>query len=344
MPNFYKLAVAALFVIHLFASPALSAQGEYRGSIQGTVLDEAGAPVPRATVAAYPVGTGALHSLIPEAETDEVGHFAINHLAVGRYTAIARKENAGYPNTYFSFYGEKHSAEVTLTDTNPNADIIVRLGRKAGLVSGSISKSGNGAPLNANFKLVPVASPENWMSSSVTPKYRILLPASVDVIIEATAPGFKAWKTPAPIRLGSGSEMRLDVVMEPANDPGLRASKFVIPEGYLGWLLIEYHAKGGEPAATDGDAVVYKFPTSGLLLTSSDGPIRGANDEFFFYSETGALREVPLDYRNGKAMIWGQYEGTRGGEPRQFGFFVGPEAAYKKYQNQMTHPGPVQWP
>ena len=40
-------------------------------------------------------------------------------------------------------------------------------------------------------------------------------------------------------------------------------------------------------------------------------------------------------------MIWGQYEGTRDGVLAQFGFFVGSEEQYKKFQARKTHPGPV---
>jgi hypothetical protein len=40
-------------------------------------------------------------------------------------------------------------------------------------------------------------------------------------------------------------------------------------------------------------------------------------------------------------MIWGEHGGTRNGVMAQFGFFVGTEEQYKKYQTRMTRPGPI---
>ncbi len=37
-----------------------------------------------------------------------------------------------------------------------------------------------------------------------------------------------------------GSEIHLDIHLKPAHDRSLPASKFLVPEGYVGWLRVEY--------------------------------------------------------------------------------------------------------
>jgi hypothetical protein len=87
--------------------------------------------------------------------------------------------------------------------------------------------------------------------------------------------------------------------------------------------------------------LVFKFPASGLTTTSSCGPTRGAANEFLYYSEDGSSRSIPMDYRGGNGMIWGQYEGFQNGVLSLFGFFVGSEKQYRKYQNRAARPGPI---
>jgi hypothetical protein len=118
-----------------------------------------------------------------------------------------------------------------------------------------------------------------------------------------------------------------------------------LPDGYVGWVLLEVNSKNAEPVTTENGVKVFKFPPNGKLYTSSSGPEKGAQDEYFYISREGStLRMIPMDYKHGNGMIWGQYEGTRNGTLSQFGFFVGTEDQYKKFQVQKTHPGPISVP
>jgi len=322
----------------LFTS-LLSAQAG--GRIEGKVLDENGLPVPGAIVSAYAVSNSVRHSLIPEAETDSAGHFVIAHLNWGRYKVVAKKENSAYPNTFFAFYGTGASVETSVTENSPTSDIVIRVGPKAATLTGSVSRAGNSAPINATFKLTRLDSPDNWISTSLPPNYSVLLPASVNVAVEVSAPGYEVWTSASPIRLNPSSTEHLDIVMHPNHDPNLHRSKFLVPDGYIGWLLLEFKVDGAPPVPTENSSSVFKFGSSGELETSSDGPDRGADDEYLYYSTDGSKRTIPRDYATGQGMIWGQFEGTRKGIVSQFGFFVGSEELYKKYQFQATHPGPV---
>jgi hypothetical protein len=115
----------------------------------------------------------------------------------------------------------------------------------------------------------------------------------------------------------------------------------MVPDGYIGWLVLECDVKNAASVPTENGIKVFRFPANGALATSSSGPERGAENEYFFVSPEGSLRRIPTEYRDGKGMVWGQYEGTANGTLSQFGFFVGTEDQYKKFQMHKTRPGPV---
>jgi hypothetical protein len=58
-------------------------------------------------------------------------------------------------------------------------------------------------------------------------------------------------------------------------------------------------------------------------------PETGTRKEYFFYSADGSSRPAP-DYWDGGGLIWGEYEGARGGKLSFFGFFVGTQEQYAK--------------
>jgi hypothetical protein len=310
-----------------------------KGSIHGTVVDEKGAPVNQANVNVDPVDGRTRVTAIRYAETDANGHFLLAGLQMGKYRVLAKKEAAGFPEMALSFYSAGVFPTATIDTAFPVAEVRIQLGPKGGILSGSVTNGLTGAPLNASLKLTRAASSDDWMSTSVPPAYRVLLPAATEVLLEVSAPGFKTWSPGHPLLLQSGLELRLDVALQPAHDPTLHPSRFLVPEGYSGWLLLEYNVKDAEPATTVSDIKAFQFPATGVLNTSSPGPEKGADDQYFYYLPDGSLREIPQDYTNGKGLIWGQHEGSRNGVMSQFGFFVGSEEQFKKYQSQATHPG-----
>lgn len=312
-----------------------------KGTIQGRVLDEKGLPLKGAKVHAEPMNGAAREGFVRYVETNEHGEYVIDRLAWGQYKVFALKEDSDYPNPYWSFYAQGLLLTTTITRTVPVADVEVRLGPRAGILTGSIKNAITGAPVNSSIKLLRVASPEKWISTSVAPDYRVLLPAGTEVLLEVSAPGFKPWNPGHPLLLHSGVELRLNVGLQPSYDPNLQPSRFLVPSGYEGWLLLEYGVKDAEPALPTDKFKTFRFPGTGELRTSSAGPEIGADNEYFYYSPDGTLREISGDYASGKGMIWGQYEGSRNGIMSQFGFFIGSEALYKKYKSQATHPGPV---
>ena len=335
------------FVVTLlltFSPSAIAVAAQQTGTISGTVVTAQSAPLSGAKVTVDPVDDRPRGSLVRQVETDAAGRFLVDRLIWGRYKVFAKKEAAGYPAVEWSFYSDDVFPIVAITPNNPLADVTVQLGPQGASLSGLVKDASNGSPVSAGFKLTRAASPDKWISLSQPPDYRVLMPPSTDVLVEVSAAGFKTWSPAGTLRLGPGAEMHLDIALEPSHDPSLHPSKFLVPNGYVGWLLLEYNVKEAEPVPTQAGARVFEFPLNGTLSTSSLGPQRGAEDEYWYYSADGSLREIPTDYRNGTAKVWGQHEGTRNGTLSQFGFFVGSEEQYKKYQARATHPGPISNP
>lgn len=344
----------AIFLTPLLTSfpLATSSVAQDRGAISGTVVDENSAPVVKAQVNADPMDGRPTGSLVRYVETDSNGHFLIDRLEWGKYRVFAKKEDAGYPDMGWSFYSNDVFPIVAITPTAPVAELRIQLGPKGALLTGSITNAITGAPVNAGFKLISAATPNNWVSISVAPDYRVLLPASADVLLQVSAPGYQTWyyggpydlSRRSPLRLESGSQMHLDIPLVRVHDKNLRPSKFLVPEGYVGWLRLEYMIEDAPPVPVENEMKVFKFPKAGLLNTSSPGPEEAAENEYFYYAEDGAVHEISTEYRDGKGMVWGEYQGSRGGVMSLFGFFVGSEEQYKKYESQATHPGPVPSP
>lgn len=338
MKHFSTRSPVALAVYLLVVA---AARPQTDGTISGTVMDERGAPVAKAKVNADPTDGRPRASLVRSVETDENGHFLIDRLSWGSYRVFAQKEDAGYPNMNWSFYSDDIYRTVEISANAPKTEVRIQLGPRGGILTGSIRNALTGAPLGATFKLARTTSPNKWISPGVASDYRVLLPSSTDVVLEVSAPGFKTWTFPSPLNLQPGAEMHLDIALEPVHDPTLHPSIFLVPDDYIGWVRLEYNLKDAQPVPVEDGVKVFKFPETGALYTSSSGPERGAGDEYFYYSQDGSRHPVPQDYRGGKGMIWGQYQGSRGGVMTMFGFFVGTEEEYTKYESQSGHPGPI---
>jgi hypothetical protein len=204
-----------------------AALAQSSGMVRGSVLDENGRVVEGASVECDPLDSRPSANALLIVETDKNGRFSVGNLGLGSYKLFAMKESSGYPNTAFGFYSNNVFPTVTLTTAVPGADITLRVGPSAGVLSGSVSDAVTGAPLPNSFLLRRSSDPENWISMSQKADYRVLVPPSVEVSIEVSAPGYKTWYYGGPfdrlkrdpIRLESGKEMRLDIQLQPEEKP-----------------------------------------------------------------------------------------------------------------------------
>jgi hypothetical protein len=163
----------------------------------------------------------------------------------------------------------------------------------------------------------------------------VLIPSSKEMEVKVSAPGYEPWVYPDPaipsqlLRMNPGSEISLDIRLTPAHDHNLPTSKFLIPEGYVGWLRIEHKVECAPPNPVEHGARIFRFTGASVLETSSPMPEEAAERQYFYYSTDGSERDLAVDYRNGNGMIWRETLGSRGGEMRMFIFFVGTEEQSK---------------
>lgn len=117
-----------------------------------------------------------------------------------------------------------------------------------------------------------------------------------------------------------------------------RSVRFLIPEGYSGWVRVEFEVSGAPQLSSEAGQTVLKIPSDGVLRTSAPERYGWALDSYYFYSDAG-LRPIP-DSGPGR-LIWGKINGEGSGSlgKRKYEeFFVGSEKQYKDQANG-TSPG-----
>ena len=217
-----KFLIAILFVF--FANIALRCADEDRiGSIEGTVTHEDGTPVRGATAYATP-GDRGIAGILPHAETDENGHFVIRRLWLGKFMVSAKKEDEGYPELTYAFQVGM-TTEVNLTESNPTAGVSLRLGPKAGIITGTVTDAATGSLVYPCAELRWKDKPNIFVEGTglVSHKYRVLVPSDKDVMLKVWVDGYQSWFYPGvadqqsakTIRLKPGEELRLDIKLQP---------------------------------------------------------------------------------------------------------------------------------
>ena len=102
-----------------------------------------------------------------------------------------------------------------------------------------------------------------------------------------------------------------------------RSARFLIPEGYTGWVRVEFDVQGAAPLPEEGGDYVLKIPSAGILQTSSPEQYGWARDRYYYYSVQGQ-RSIP-DSGQGE-LIWGKINGeevSSAGKRKYEEFFVG---------------------
>jgi hypothetical protein len=106
----------------------------------------------------------------------------------------------------------------------------------------------------------------------------------------------------------------------------------LIPDGYVGWVRIDFRVEGAPKLSLDDDHYIFKFPTTGIVKTSSALEEGYAEDKYFYYSTSGSDRR-PLrgSTSGGDGMIWGEMVGRNQDqkELHQY-FFVGTEKEFNE--------------
>jgi hypothetical protein len=119
------------------------------------------------------------------------------------------------------------------------------------------------------------------------------------------------------------------------------SSGFFIPDGYVGWVQVEFQVPDASVLPVIDGESVYKFPRSGLLTTSSSEEYGWAKDHYFYYSEEGT-RMLPETGRGGGGLIWGKINGEGAGalgKRKYEEFFVGTEEQFREQASEQQNAG-----
>jgi hypothetical protein len=85
----------------------------------------------------------------------------------------------------------------------------------------------------------------------------------------------------------------------------VNSSRFLIPEGYQGLIVIEFGLKGEPEIQVEDGYHIFRIPESGLLQTSSNF-VYGTSKPFqyYYYSSTGIKDFKSLDAYSEAKEIW----------------------------------------
>ncbi len=116
-------------------------------------------------------------------------------------------------------------------------------------------------------------------------------------------------------------------------DETSQPSIFLIPEGYKGWVMVEYDKDNGNPSKTEGDYTVFKVNEHGVgktkTLLSGGG---WAKNKYFYVNKNGQRKQL----KQGK-MIHGMTQGNKNHTVTYF--FVGTAKEFDKagdYRRKLT--------
>jgi hypothetical protein len=195
------LPLCAAFVLGLLARPYVLRAGvpdAGGGTISGTVVDTRSRSVPFAMVHAYITATAgeATEMLVPQAETDASGRFAIQSVPWGTYQVVADKPGAGYPSTiiFRGLYGRDRAAEVTVSPQAPAAAVTVRIGPKAGFLSWTIVNAGTGKLLTRAVFDLSSGRARAVVGDAAPAHFTLPVPSEMVLTLTVHAPGFELWR------------------------------------------------------------------------------------------------------------------------------------------------------
>lgn len=117
-----------------------------------------------------------------------------------------------------------------------------------------------------------------------------------------------------------------------------RPMRFLIPEGYRGWVRVEFEVPGAPKLPIEAGENVLKIPSTGLLKTSSPEQYGWSKDDYFFYSGAGT---IPLSDSGSNRLIWGKLNGEASGlagKRKYEDFFVGTQEQYSEQMSGAASP------
>jgi hypothetical protein len=205
--------------------------GQGRGSVKVTVLGERDVPVEGAMVRAKPITQCVMGMAIPECLTEKTGSCTLDlyydQKCGGKYSITASKVADGYPKLDYWFFSAADptfkETDVELSDDHRTDAVSIHLGRRAGVLTGTVKDAATGQSLFAGVRFNWFSIPRNFLGTGLDkPKFRILIPSNMPITMVVSQKGYEDWtyslgkgEMKNAIRLGPGEEMRLDIRLQP---------------------------------------------------------------------------------------------------------------------------------
>lgn len=192
--------------------------GQPVASIHATVMNERDEAVRDAQVTAQP--DGPLAMALPWCKSDENGTCTINVGSFGNYSVFASKTEDAYPEQHFSFFAAQNPKPptVALSAEQPFQSVIVRLGKKAGILIGTVTDASTGKPIDATVEFHWVSDSRIFLRGSglTNARFRVLVPSDTPVTMVVSLEGYEDWA----YSLGRG-EMRNAILLKPGEELSL---------------------------------------------------------------------------------------------------------------------------
>jgi hypothetical protein len=188
--------------------------------ITGQVLDQYGSPVSYANVSAYP---DLLFGRLPSALADSSGKFSMEVENTGKYRLTAAKSAEQYAPLISAFHYPSSGAmpEAVVKAEQPAPFVIVRLGPRAGILTGSVIDATTQEYIQRFHVRICRVEGSRYchqeLFSGNLGRFQILVPAT-PILIEAFADGYQDWQRtddgkqqPTPLTVTSGETVELTV-------------------------------------------------------------------------------------------------------------------------------------
>ena len=123
----------------------------------------------------------------------------------------------------------------------------------------------------------------------------------------------------------------------------LLPTRYLLPEGYIGWVSVEYGIDRALPLPIEPAHCVVRIPDCGVLATSSELDYTRVADDYYYYSDR-ERRPLRSNSWDGGSMIWGEAmlvtQAAGSAQASRSGtFFVGTRSQYRKQRANLGQAG-----
>ncbi|HEY0004837.1 MAG TPA: hypothetical protein VGB17_08490 [Pyrinomonadaceae bacterium] len=131
--------------------------------------------------------------------------------------------------------------------------------------------------------------------------------------------------------------LTLSAALIPAGgqDKRYRLHRYLIPQGYVGWVRIDFNVKEAPPLPLEDGYYIVRVPPTGYLQTSSDDQINLLYTEYDYVCG-GAKYRLAVNTGLAECRVWQEFSGYIGGyqmpepSPKYRYLFVGLKDEYLK--------------